>query len=164
MNKSWCVYSKKPFNGAAGGLAYLARYVKRIAISNNRIISCDDVSVRFRWRDYANKNKVKIMTLAPQEFIRRYLSHVLPNGFMRIRTFGFLANASKAKKLKLIKSSLDLPESSPLDEKIEESAAEIMKRLTGIDIDRCRVCKKGKLRNIEIILSFKQSQPYTDTS
>jgi len=94
MKKSWNVYSKKPFHGPSGGLAYLARYVKRIAISNNRILSCEDGLVRFRWRDYAHKNKVKIMTLDAQAFIRRYLIHVLPSGFMRIRTFGFLANAA----------------------------------------------------------------------
>jgi len=169
MKKSWNVYAKKPFNGAKGGLSYLGRYVKRIAISNNRILSCADGKVRFRWRDYAHQNKKKIMTLDADEFIRRFLIHVLPRGFIKNRTFGFLANTCKKKKIKLIKTALNLPQSEPVEEKAE-SAAEIMLRLTGIDIELCSVCKKGKLRNIRDILSFKQDQEvkrqqtYYDTS
>jgi hypothetical protein len=104
--KSWNVYAKEPFNGAQGGLAYLARYFAKTAIGNERILSCDEKQVRFKWCDYADNNKTKIMTLDAHEFIRRYLSHILPDGFMRVRSFGLLANACKAKNIATIRSLL----------------------------------------------------------
>jgi len=104
--KSWNVYAKEPFNGAEGGIAYLARYFAKTAIGNERILSCDDKQVRFKWRDYADNNKTKIMALDAHEFIRRYLSHILPDGFMRVRSFGLLANACKTKNITTIRSLL----------------------------------------------------------
>jgi len=99
MKKEWCVYSKKPFNGARGAVDYLAKYVYKTAISNNRIQTCDKDKVTFNWRDYSDHNKIKTMVLDAHEFIRRFLLHVLPDGFIRIRSFGFLANSCKAKKI-----------------------------------------------------------------
>lgn len=90
MKKPWVVYAKKPFAGPGKLLDYLGRYVNKIAISNNRILSCDEESVAFKWRDYSDNNKIKIMKLKPEEFIRRFLRHVVPSGFMWIRFFGFL--------------------------------------------------------------------------
>ena len=105
--KSWNVYAKKPFNGAEGGIEYLARYFSKTAIGNERILSADDEYVRFKWRDYADNNQSKIMKLTIDEFIRRYLSHILPDGFMRVRYFGFLASSCKKKNLKTIQSLLN---------------------------------------------------------
>ena len=165
--KSWNVYAKEPFNGAKGGLEYLARYVSKTAIGNERIISHDNQQVTFKWRDYSDKNKEKIMVLNAHEFIRRYLQHVLPNGFMRIRSFGFLANACKAKNIDLIRSQLTPHEkASKQDKKDKEPIDELMMRLTGIDINLCQVCKIGHLEPTGLILNPLESgsPQYIDTS
>ena len=104
--KTWNVYAKEPFNGAEGGMEYLARYFSKTAIGNERILSCDENQVAFKWRDSKDNKKTKVMRLDAHEFIRRYLSHILPHGFMRARYFGFLANAVKAKNITLIRSLL----------------------------------------------------------
>lgn len=163
MGKDWCVYAKEPFNGAKGAVDYLAKYVYKTAISNNRILSCDNGKVTFSWRDYSDNNKVKIMTLDAHEFIRRFLNHVLPDGFMRIRSFGFLANSCKKKKIKRILSLLN-QEPAPATKK--ESADELMLRITGIDINLCPKCKTGKLQTIKSLPNFKQLQygKYQDSS
>ena len=166
-NKSWNVYAKTPFNGSEGGLEYLARYVSKTAIGNERLISHDNQEVTFKWRDYSDENQSKRMTLNAYEFIRRYLTHVLPDGFMRIRTFGFLANACKTKNINLILPLLNHSEEEDCEkqeDKKKESIAELMKRITGVDIDQCKHCKIGRLVIIKSILSFKQSLAYLDTS
>jgi hypothetical protein len=94
----WVVYSKKPFRGSEHVLQYLARYTHRVAISNHRLVSFDGHQVTFRWKDYAHGNKQKIMTLSADDFLRRFLHHVLPRSFVRIRFFGFLS-ASKRRDL-----------------------------------------------------------------
>lgn len=128
IKKSWNVYAKEPFNGAAGGIEYLARYFAKTAIGNERIISMDDHHVTFKWRDYADDNKTKIMKLAAHEFIRRYLSHILPDGFMRVRYFGFLASSCKKKNLEMIRSLLGLvPQSSPHDDEESFDAQKLSK-------------------------------------
>src|SRR3990167_740621 len=161
--KSWNVYAKTPFNGSEGGLEYLSRYVSKTAIGNERIISCDNQKVTFKWRDYADESKSKLMTLDALEFIRRYLTHVLPNGFMRIRTFGFLANSCKAKNIDLILPLLNQLKRRDSEKKEEESISELMQRITGIDIHLCQHCKVG---NLEIIKSISCAKPlpYVDTS
>jgi len=97
----WVVYAKRPFAGPEAVLAYLSRYTHRVAISNSRLISLDERGVTFRWKDYRAKGKTryKAMTLAPEEFMRRFLLHVLPAGFHRIRHFGLLANGSRKASL-----------------------------------------------------------------
>jgi hypothetical protein len=164
MAKEWCVYSKKPFDGANSALEYLGRYTYKIAISNNRILGCDNGKVKFKWRDYADNNKIKIMTLDAHEFIRRFLTHVLPNGFMRIRTFGFWANSCKGKKLQKILNALSHAKmENPADQ--TESAVEFIQRLTGIDVTCCPKCKVGKLHNISVLPNFKRRRnSYWDTS
>jgi len=164
--KSWNVYAKEPFNGAEGGMEYLARYVSKTAIGNERILSCDDNQVSFKWRDYSNHNTSKVMTLDADEFIRRYLSHVLPDGFMRIRAFGFLANACKAKNINQIRSLLNAYETmdTTCSKKVIEPIAELIKRITGIDIELCKQCKIGRLEVTRVILSNKESLAYSDTS
>ena len=91
----WVVYAKRPFGGPQQVLDYLGRYTHRVAIANSRIIGIDDAQVRFRWKDYRQPDKPKVMTLNADEFIRRFLLHVLPDGFRKIRHFGFLANAHR---------------------------------------------------------------------
>ncbi len=163
--KNWCVYSKKPFNGAKGAVDYLAKYVYKTAISNNRILSCDNNKVSFNWRDYSDDNKIKVMSLDSHEFIRRFLLHVLPDGFMRIRSFGFLANSCKAQKIQRILGLLNQFEPVVPDRK-KESTDELMLRLTGVDINLCPKCKIGKLQTIKTLPNFKQLQygKYQDTS
>jgi hypothetical protein len=106
FRKDWVVYSKPPFGGPQYVLQYLGRYTHRVAISNHRLISFADGQVTFRWRDSAHNNEQKLLTLSLDEFLRRFLLHVLPKGFMRIRNFGFLANRTRASTLPLCFSLL----------------------------------------------------------
>jgi len=103
----WVVYAKPPFGGPEQVLAYLGRYTHRVAIANARLVGITDEHVAFRWRDYRHHSRAKVMTLAADEFIRRFLLHTLPDGFHRIRHYGFLANGHRAAKLALCRSLLD---------------------------------------------------------
>jgi hypothetical protein len=106
FRKDWIVYSKPPFGGPEYVLQYLGRYTHRVAISNHRLISLVDGQVTFRWRDSAHNNEQKLMTLALDEFLRRFLLHLLPKGFVRIRHFGFLANCRRSTLLPLCFAAL----------------------------------------------------------
>jgi hypothetical protein len=97
----WVVYSKRPFGGPAHALRYLSAYTHRVAISNHRLVALSDGNVTFRWRDSAHSNKKRLMSLPVDEFLRRFLLHLLPRGFVRIRNFGFLANRHRATLLPL---------------------------------------------------------------
>jgi len=111
----WVVYAKPPFAGPEQVLAYLSRYTHRVAISNHRLIAFDQHGVTFRWKDYRAKGRTryKTMTLAVGEFIRRFLLHVLPTGFDRIRHYGLLANASRKDNLALVRQLLNQPAPVP---------------------------------------------------
>lgn len=111
----WVVYAKPPFGGPEQVLAYLGRYTHRVAIANSRLISMDDDRVTFRWRDYRQRGKTKIMTLDAHEFIRRFLLHTLPDGFHRIRHYGFLANGHRAARLDLCRRLLASPRQDALE-------------------------------------------------
>jgi hypothetical protein len=106
FRKDWIVYSKPPFGGPEYVLQYLGRYTHRVAISNHRLVSFDDGQVSFRWSDSADYNRHKLMTLSRDEFLRRFLLHLLPKGFVRIRHFGFLANRRRATLLPLCFAAL----------------------------------------------------------
>jgi len=106
FRKEWVVYAKAPFRGPDHLLQYLARYTHRVAISNHRLVSFDGDSVTFRWKDYAHGNKKRKMTLAADEFLRRFLLHTLPRGFVRIRSFGFLAGPRRSRNLQLARQLL----------------------------------------------------------
>jgi len=106
--KEWVVYAKAPFRGPDHLLQYLARYTHRVAISNHRLIAFDGESVTFRWKDYAHGNKKRKMTVSADEFLRRFLLHTLPRGFVRIRFFGFLAGPRRAKMLQLARQLLQV--------------------------------------------------------
>jgi hypothetical protein len=99
----WVVYAKRPFGGPKQVLAYLGRYTHRVAISNNRLLNIDHGKVTFRWKDYRDHSQQKTMTLEAEEFIRRFLLHVLPGGFQRIRHYGFLAHHYRQTKLALVR-------------------------------------------------------------
>ncbi len=142
----WIAYAKRPFAGPEQVLDYLGRYTHRVAISNNRIISIDKGKVTFKYRDRGRNNEIKIMTLDAHEFVRRFLLHILPMGFMKIRYFGFLAHKNKNETIALLRKLID-PQAT-LPEKIKETIIEMMLRLTGTDITCCPKCGKGKMTMI----------------
>jgi hypothetical protein len=112
LKSEWVVFAKRPFAGPEQVLAYLARYTHRVAIANSRLISLSDGKVCFRWKDYRQDGKGKVMTLHAGEFIRRFLMHTLPDGFHRIRHYGLFANGHRADMLNLCRALLDTPSSS----------------------------------------------------
>jgi hypothetical protein len=114
FHKDWVVYAKRPFGGPEHVLRYLGRYTHRVAISNHRLISFADGEITFRWRDSAHRNEQKLLSLSLDEFLRRFLLHVLPKGFVRIRHFGFLANRRRATTLPLCFPLLgSVPQATP---------------------------------------------------
>ncbi|MGH7171631.1 MAG: IS91 family transposase [Gemmataceae bacterium] len=134
----WIVYAKRPFGGPQQVLEYLGRYTHRVAIANSRLLACEDAHVRFRWKDYRANNKSKVMTLDAHEFIRRFLLHVLPKGFRRIRHFGFLANACRAAKLRAIRAALQAPEPTAIVKPADYRERYAI--FTGHRIDLCPIC------------------------
>jgi predicted Zn-ribbon and HTH transcriptional regulator len=140
--KSWIVYAKKPFGSPVDVLDYLGRYTHRVALSNDRILSARKGEVIFSYRDRKNQDRKKTMTLDAHEFIRRFLLHVIPKGFVRVRHFGFLANRSK----NLLAKCRELLDLAPALPKLPaKSVYELMLQLTGIDITRCPICHDGTL-------------------
>jgi len=111
----WVVYAKRPFGGPQAVLAYLSRYTHRVAIANSRLVACDRTGVTFRWKDYRaeGRDRQKVMTLATAEFIRRFLIHVLPHGFHRIRHYGLLASGTRAGNIARARRLLDVPATQP---------------------------------------------------
>jgi hypothetical protein len=111
----WVVYAKRPFGGPQAVLAYLSRYTHRVAIANSRLIACDRTGVTFRWKDYRadGRDRQKVMTLATGEFIRRFLIHVLPHGFHRIRHYGLFASGTRADNIARARHLLDVPAARP---------------------------------------------------
>lgn len=146
--KEWVVYCKEPFNGPGAVIEYLGRYTHRVCISNNRILNIDGGNVTFKWKDYRD-GKIKVMTITADEFIRRFLMHILPAGFMKIRYYGLLSNRNRGTKLKRCQRLAGY--------KCRKSqlkglhAVEIIKILTGKDVTLCPCCQKGKLRTIRQI-------------
>ena len=141
--KSWVVYAKKPFGSPQTVLDYLGRYTHRVALSNERILSVQNGQVTLSYRDRKDGDKKKTVSLEAHEFIRRFLLHVLPDGFMRIRHFGFLANRAKKHALPQCRKLLGL--SAVLPELAKKSAHDLLLELSGIDLSRCPRCQKGTL-------------------
>ncbi|HEY7320344.1 MAG TPA: IS91 family transposase [Candidatus Binatia bacterium] len=139
--KSWNVYAKKPFGSPQTVLNYLGRYTHRVALSNDRILDIENGQVTLSYRDRRDGDRKKTMTLDAHEFIRRFLLHVLPDGFMRIRHFGFLANRSKKHLLPQCRKLLDLDPALPRCP--TESAKDLLLRITGVDLSRCPCCHNG---------------------
>ncbi|WP_199688053.1 IS91 family transposase [Noviherbaspirillum sedimenti] len=144
----WVVYAKQPLGGPAQVLDYLARYTHRVGISNDRLAALDDGEVTFRVRDNANPGKKRTLRLPAEAFIGRFLLHVLPSGFKRIRHYGILANRHKEAKLAACRAALAVP---PPDAQVIESVDAFMLRVAHIDIGCCRHCAQGRLRVIEVI-------------
>lgn len=145
----WIVYAKRPFAGPEQVLEYLGRYTHRVAISNHRIKSIDNGKVTFTYKDRKENNRIKKLTLSAQEFIRRFLLHILPKGFMKIRYFGFLANINKKEAIPIIRELIGSSRKPP--EKKTETVIEMMLRLTGQNILCCPECKKGKMVTLRIV-------------
>ena len=141
MKQDWVVYCKPPFKNANSVIEYLGRYTHRVAISNNRILNIDNGKVTFKWRDYRDNNKMKTMVLDADEFIRRFILHILPPRYMKIRHFGLLGNRNKTKKLTLCKSLTN----TKVLTKENISPLEILKKKSGIDFNLCPICRIGHL-------------------
>jgi len=148
--QAWVVYCKPPFAGPEHVLAYLGHYTHRVALSNDRLLAATEGRVRFRWRDYADGDRSKVMELEVDEFLRRFLLHIVPDGFVRIRHFGLLANRRRADTLGQCRALLAQP---PPPSVPPESARDLMLRVTGIDIERCPICHEGLLRRLDILPS-----------
>jgi hypothetical protein len=142
--KEWRAYVKKPFAGPDQVLEYVGRYTHRVAISNYRIKAIADGCVRFSYRDRDDDDKIKEMTLDADEFIRRFLLHILPDSFMRIRHFGFLSNRYKARNLAIIRTLIGQP---PSEKQPPKTPAELVQEWTGVDFSRCPCCHVGTLRH-----------------
>ena len=140
-NKEWIVYCKEPFKNAECVIQYLGRYTHRVAISNERIIEVTDETVTFKWRDYKDNNKMKEMTVTTEEFIRRFLLHILPPHFMKIRYYGILGNRNKKKKL--LKCKILTRTKIYKNKKLP--ALELLKQTLGKDFNLCPACKKGHM-------------------
>jgi hypothetical protein len=133
------VYAKEPFRDAACVVEYLGRYTHKTAISNSRILAVTQTNVTFKWRDYRDGNAVKVMVLATDEFIRRFLMHVLPSGFMRIRHYGFLGNHGKRERIERIRRLCKMK--PPASGKLTGLA--LACKLVGRDITTCPSCGCG---------------------
>ena len=143
--KAWVVYAKPPFGSPEQVLKYLANYTHRVAISNSRIIRVTDEQVTFRWRDRKRDNAARTLTLPGVEFLRRFLLHVLPKGFTRIRYYGFLANRSRKANLAHVRDLLDAPAPAVDIPSAEESEPDTEEHRV-VEERSCPTCGKGRLR------------------
>jgi hypothetical protein len=147
----WVVYAKPPFGGPEQVFEYLGRYTHRVAISNSRLVRIEDGSVAFRWKDYRHHDRQKVMTLEADEFLRRFLLHVLPDGFQRIRHYGLLGNRGRATRLALCRRLLAAP---PPPMPVLAELADPRDRyeaLTGRSLHLCPVCHTGHMERIGIV-------------
>jgi Putative transposase/Transposase zinc-binding domain len=163
-SKEWVVYSKRPFAGPQQVLDYVGRYTHRVAISNNRLVHIKDGHVSFRWKDYRD-DQPKSMTLSADEFIRRFLLHVLPDGFQRIRYYGFLANRFRQEKLARCRQLLGmaLEDQTPCEPEPSEDYRDCYERLTGASLRVCPICHQGRMVIIETLSAVSRCTPVTDT-
>jgi hypothetical protein len=163
-NTNWVVYSKRPFAGPAQILDYVGRYTHRVAISNNRLLSMDNGKVTFRWKDYRDGDRQKRMTIDGGEFIRRFLIHVLPDGFHRIRYFGFLGNCHRAGKLQRCRELLGMAPGAPTPTEPHADYRDRFEALTGRSLRECPHCHTGIMVVIGCIVRPGVCEPAPDTS
>jgi hypothetical protein len=156
-NQEWVVYAKPPFKNSETLLDYLGRYTHRIAIGNHRLLKMENGEVFFLWRDYADGKKKKIMRLDASEFIRRFLLHVLPEGFVKIRYYGLLANRKSHTMLTQCRKLLETAQTS--NKNAHETWREFLKRVCGMDLITCPFCKKGRMVKKEILLPVRCNSP-----
>ena len=161
--KDWVVYAKPPFGGPAQVLKYLARYTHRVAISNSRLLDLHDGRVTFRYKDYADAHRPKTMTLDANEFLRRFVQHVLPKGLVKIRHYGLLANRRRADKLKLSRRLL-LPAlaAAALAKAVPADAA--ARPVEAAPVQHCPQCGSCRFVRIELPTEAEAAERARDTS
>lgn len=161
----WVVYAKRPFAGPQQVLDYVGRYTHRVAISNNRLLDIENGQVCFEWKDYRAGGQVKTMSLSADEFIRRFLLHVLPDGFQRIRYYGFLGNRYRKQKLEQCRRLLGMPNRAAPTKTAEQDYRDRYEELTGLSLRQCPACKKGRMVTVEILPRLPcKSAPSIDSS
>jgi hypothetical protein len=159
--KEWVVYAKAPFAGPKQVLDYVGRYTHRVAISNHRLLDIEDGHVTFRWKDYRDGNAQKVMILTAAQFIRRFLMHVLPPGFHRIRYYGFLGPRHRKAKLAQCRQLLQMPPCAPEHTDTDPPAdyRDHYKALTGLSLHGCPACRHGRMISVERICVSRAPQP-----
>ena len=158
----WVVYAKPPFGGPQQVLEYLGRYTHRVALSNDRLVALDHGQVSFYWKDYRHPQKRKVMRLAVAEFIRRFLLHVLPPGFQRIRHFGWLANRHRQAKLALCRKLIRAPVTELLPS--PQSCRQCLQVLDQVASHRCPQCGKGEMLRIQVLPPYRWPSRPPDSS
>jgi len=162
----WVVYAKRPFAGPHQVLTYVGRYTHRIAISNSRLVAIDGGQVSFRWKNYRQDGQHGTMTLAADEFIRRFLIHVLPDGFHRIRYFGFLCNRQRQSKLARCRELLGMRQDEPADAvpRLRPDYRALHLSLTGTSLTLCSACGHGTMVVVEVLARAGKRRWVCDTS
>jgi hypothetical protein len=156
----WVVYAKAPFAGPQQMVDYVGRYTHRVAISNHRIVDIENGQVKFNWRDYRDHNQLKIMTLSAEEFIRRFLLHVLPSGFHRIRYYGFLGNRYRKEKLEHCRQLLGM--TAPNESSAQPQPRDYRDRyekLTGHSLRASPVCHRGRMITVKLLSNNRSPPP-----
>jgi hypothetical protein len=165
-NVKWVVYAKAPFAGPQQVVDYVGRYTHRVAISNHRIADIEDGQVTFNWRDYRDNNQQKIMTLSAEEFIRRFLLHILPSGFHRIRYYGFLGNRYRKEKLEHCRQLLGMtpPDEGSSQPQPCEDYRDRYEKLTGHSLRECPICHRGRMITVKLLAKGRSVPAVPDTS
>jgi hypothetical protein len=166
QKQEWVVYAKPPFAGPQQVVDYVGRYTHRVAISNHRLVEIENGQVKFHWRDYRDNNQQKTMILSAEEFIRRFLLHVLPRGFHRIRYYGFLGNRYRKEKLEHCRQLLNMtpPNESSSQPQPREDYRDRYERLTGRSLRECPVCHRGRMIVVKSLPGFRSPPTIQDTS
>ena len=149
--QEWVVYCKPPLTRPEQVMDYLGRYTHRVALSNDRLVSVSEKQVTLRWRDSADGDKIKLLTLEVLEFIRRFLLHVLPDRFVKIRHYGLLSNRGRKGKLLRCQKLLGTLKSEEPEEPLQETWEDLLTRLTGKDPRVCPFCSQGKMIPRELL-------------
>ena len=161
----WVIYAKPPFAGPPQVLDYVGRYTHRIAISNNRLLAINDGNVRFRGKDYRHGSRHATMTLTADEFIRRFMIHVLPDGFQRIRYYGFLSNRGRESKLARCRELLGMSRiAAPSASASSDDYRDVYETLTGTSLKLCPACGHGHMLVVEVLPRTSSRRCACDTS
>jgi hypothetical protein len=160
-HRKWVVYAKPPWGSPAQVVEYLGRYTHRVAISNHRLLKLENHQVSFYWRDYRHGNQIKIMSLSAEEFLARFLRHVVPEGFVRIRHYGLLANSQVQKKIQQCRQLLGVEPALLLLPQPPRDWIQLLEKLCGQDVTLCPLCRQGHLRPLPIRLpaSWERAPP-----
>jgi hypothetical protein len=160
----WVVYAKRPFAGPEQVLEYVGRYTHRVAISNNRILDIEGGKVCFQWKDYRHGSQQKTMALDADEFIRRFLIHVLPSGFQRIRYYGLLGNRYRKDKLARCRELIGMSKMEPMADAADKDYRDTYEELTGVSLCQCPVCHLGHMVLFRTLRPFTRIPLIIDTS